>query len=142
MTARRLLVAEDDPNDRMLIRRALAKAALADRVDFVVDGQEAVDFLENLARTPGTSWPVVVVLDLKMPRLDGLEVLDWIRARNDRSNVPVVLFTSSSEPSDIRRAYASGVNAVVVKPSALDDFTRVVSQLGSFWVETNAPPVQ
>lgn len=141
MITRRLLVAEDDPNDRVLIRRALARAALADRVDFVTDGQEAVDFLEGLAKTPGREWPVVVVLDLKMPRLDGLEVLAWIR-RSEHGAVPVVLLTSSSEPSDIRRAYAAGVNAFVVKPSALDAFTHAVSELGSFWVNTNAPPVR
>lgn len=137
---RRLLVAEDDPNDRVLIRRGLARAELAELADFVADGQEAVDHLERLESAPTVSWPRVVILDLKMPRLDGIQVVQWIRGLDVRRHLPVVLLTSSSEPVDIRRAYAAGVNAVVVKPPTLELFTRAVAALGSFWGTMNAPP--
>jgi len=141
-TLKRILLAEDSPEDVELTMAALEEHRLANEVIVVGDGVEALDFLHRRGsfrdRAPGN--PAVVLLDLKMPRLDGLEVLrdmkvdDWLRA------IPVVMLTSSREESDIVESYQLGVNAYVVKPVVFQEFVDAVKNLGLFWAVLNEPP--
>jgi len=142
-TLRRILLAEDSANDIELTLAALSEHRLANQVDVVRDGAEALDYLYRRGtfaeRPPGN--PAVMLLDLKMPKVNGLEVLRTIK--NDRSlqTVPVVMLTSSREEGDLVRSYALGVNAYVVKPVEFSDFMEAVKQLGGFWGLVNeAPP--
>ncbi len=139
---RRILLAEDDENDADLTLTVLREHNLANGVDWVHDGEETLDFLFRRGpyaeRPPGN--PIVVLLDIKMPRVDGLEVLRQIRADPGLSTIPVVILTSSREEHDLFRSYRLGVNAYVVKPVGFEDFSNAVEQLGVFWALVNEPP--
>lgn len=142
-TLRRILLAEDSANDVELTLAALGAHRLANRVDVVGDGAEALDYLYRRAayaeRAPGR--PAVLLLDLKMPKITGLEVLRILRDNPDLRTLPVVMLTSSRQEGDLIRSYELGVNAYVVKPVAFADFMDAVSQLGGFWALVNeAPP--
>lgn len=140
---RRILLAEDSANDVELTLTALAEHRLANQVDVVRDGAEALDYLHRrgaYADRPAGN-PAVMLLDLKMPKVNGLEVLHAIK--NDRSlmTIPVVMLTSSREEGDLIKSYEMGVNAYVVKPVAFADFIDAVRHLGTFWAIVNeAPP--
>jgi CheY-like chemotaxis protein len=139
---KRILLAEDDENDVDLTLTALGENNLANEVDVVRDGQEALDYLLRRGayeqRRPGN--PVVLLLDIKMPKVDGLEVLRQVRADPRLRMLPVVVLTSSREEQDLIRCYELGVNAYVVKPVAFDAFSRAVRELGVFWALVNEPP--
>ena len=140
---RRILLAEDSANDIELTLAALSEHRLANQVDVVRDGAEALDYLyrrgEFAARPPGN--PAVMLLDLKMPRVNGLDVLRTIKADPALQTVPVVMLTSSREEGDLIRSYELGVNAYVVKPVDFGDFMTAVRRLGGFWALVNeAPP--
>jgi CheY-like chemotaxis protein len=139
----RILLAEDNPNDVELTLAALAEHGLANEVVVVRDGAEALDYLRRegpFADRPA-GHPVVVLLDLKMPKVDGLEVLRAVKSDAALRAVPVVVLTSSREDRDLAEAYALGVNAYVVKPVAFDEFVRAVRDVGAFWAVLNeAPP--
>lgn len=140
--ARPILLAEDNPNDVELTLTALRGLHLANEIVVVHDGTEALDFLQrrgSYAKRANVD-PAVVILDLKMPRVDGLQVLREIRANDAIRTVPVVILTSSREESDLLRGYALGANAFVVKPVDFDEFVHAVSQLGVFWTQVNEPP--
>jgi CheY-like chemotaxis protein len=138
--ARRILLAEDDPRDVELILQGLrAAGVLAAEVDVATDGQAALDFLLSSAAVPG-GLPVLVMLDLKMPRMNGLDVVSEMRAIEALSKVPVVMLTSSREASDVEAAYRLGANAYVVKPVAFRDFVETVRVLAQFWAKLNEPP--
>ncbi len=141
-SVRRVLLAEDDENDVDLTLSALAKHKVANGVDVVSDGDEALDYLFRRHRFANRSPepPVVVLLDIKMPKVDGLEVLRQIRADPMLRLLPVVILTSSREEQDILRSYSLGVNAYVVKPVDFTSFAEAVGQLGVFWTLTNEPP--
>jgi CheY-like chemotaxis protein len=136
------LLAEDDPNDVELTLEAMAEHNLANRVVVVHDGVEALAYLRREGafseREPGD--PAVVLLDIKMPRMGGLEVLREIRADPALKRLPVVILTSSREERDIVTSYDLGVNAYVVKPVAFDSFINAVKQLGVFWALINERP--
>ena len=138
----RILLAEDDPNDVELTLMALADYNLANEVVVVSDGEEALDYLyrrgDFKSRHPGN--PVVMLLDLKMPKVDGLEVLRAIKADEQFKTMPVVVLTSSREESDLAESYQLGVNAYVVKPVDFHEFVNAVKQLGVFWAAINEPP--
>ncbi len=139
---RRILLAEDDPNDVELTISALEKRHLANEVDVVKNGAEALDYLFRrgpYAARPN-DCPAVVLLDIKMPKVDGLEVLRQIRADPHLKMLPVVMLTSSREEGDLLRSYELGVNAYVVKPVDFDQFVQAVSDLGMFWAVVNEPP--
>jgi len=144
MTAqlRKILLAEDDSNDVELTLMALRERNLANHVDVVGNGAEALDYLFRRGayaeRAPGR--PVVLLLDIKMPKVDGLEVLRQIRAESSLQTLPVVILTSSREEGDLIRSYQLGVNAYVVKPVDFDQFVHAVSELGMFWAVINEPP--
>jgi len=140
---KRVLLAEDSARDVELTLEALAEHHLANEVVVTRDGAEAWDYLNRRGKYAGrpAGNPAVVLLDLKMPKMDGLEVLRAMRADEKLRTVPVVMLTSSREESDVLESYALGVNAYVVKPVAFSDFIDAVKQLGLFWAVVNqAPP--
>jgi CheY-like chemotaxis protein len=139
---KRILLAEDDPNDAELTLRALAKHNIANQVDVVGDGQEALDYLYRHGAYAGrpAEQPAVILLDIKMPRITGLEVLRRIKSDPEMRTTPVVILTSSREERDLLESYHLGVNAFVVKPVEFDDFLDAVQRLGLFWMLVNQPP--
>jgi CheY-like chemotaxis protein len=139
---RRILLAEDDPRDVELTLQTLGKHKLANEIQVARDGVEALDFLHRrgeFADRPAGN-PVVVLLDLKMPRLDGIEVLRQMRQDEELRFVPVVVLTSSAESRDLEECYRIGVNAYVVKPVRFGAFVEAVKQVGVFWALINEPP--
>ena len=143
MSAGRILLVEDNPQDEMLIMRALRKNGLADEVAVARDGQQAVDYLfregEFKARND-IALPAVVLLDIGLPRLSGLEVLARLRADARTQLLPVVIFTSSNEERDRLQSYQGGANSFVCKPLEFAEFTDTVVRLGMHWLANNASP--
>src|SRR5437016_1898069 len=139
---RPILLAEDNPNDVELTLTALHSLNLANEIVVVHDGAQALDFLRRQNRFANREDlpPAVVLLDLKMPKVDGLDALRQIRADARLHTLPIVILTSSREESDLVRGYELGANAYVVKPVNFDEFLRAVSQLGVFWALVNEPP--
>ncbi|WP_426108856.1 response regulator [Pseudomonas sp. TWR1-1-4] len=137
-----ILLVEDDPNDLELTLVALERSQLANEVVVVRDGAEALDYLfkRNIFSDRGDGNPAVLLLDLKLPKVDGLQVLEAIRASEDLRSIPVVMLTSSREEPDLSRAYQLGVNAYVVKPVEFKEFVGAISDLGIFWAVLNEPP--
>jgi CheY-like chemotaxis protein len=139
---KRILLAEDNLKDVELTMAALDEYNLANEVVVVHDGAEVLDYLRQRGtfadRPPGQ--PVVVFLDLKMPKVDGLEVLRQMKGDPDLKNIPVVMLTSSREEQDLIKSYKLGVNAYVVKPVDFQQFVDSVKQLGFFWAIVNEPP--
>ncbi|KTC18438.1 chemotaxis protein CheY [Pseudomonas marginalis ICMP 9505] len=137
-----ILLVEDDPNDLELTLVALERSQLANEVIVVRDGAQALDYLfkrDTFAdRADGN--PAVLLLDLKLPKVDGLQVLEAIRATEALRSIPVVMLTSSREEPDLSRAYQLGVNAYVVKPVEFKEFVGAISDLGIFWAVLNEPP--
>jgi CheY-like chemotaxis protein len=131
-----VLLVEDDTEDVALTLRALGKHNLANRVHVSRDGAEALEYLRSAER------PSVVLLDLKLPKVTGLEVLRTIREDPRLATLPVVVLTSSSEEPDVRRAYALGVNSYIVKPVDFDQFVKAVSDAGLYWLLLNHAPAQ
>lgn len=139
---KRILLAEDNEHDIELTLAALDEYNLANEVVVVRDGAEALDYLNQRGRHAGhaNGQPVVVLLDLKMPRVDGLEVLREMRANPVLRHVPVVMITSSREEQDLVSSYQLGVNAYVVKPVDFQKFVESIKQVGFFWAIINEPP--
>jgi CheY-like chemotaxis protein len=139
-----ILLAEDNPNDVELTLKALAQHNLANRVAVAHDGVEAMEYLrcEGAYADRRPCSPAVVLLDIKMPRKDGLEVLREIRSDPSLKMTPVVILTSSREEQDIVTSYNLGANAYVVKPVDFQSFIAAVEQLGVFWALINEPPVK
>ena len=139
---KRILLVEDNHRDVELTLSALEEFNLANEVVIARDGVEALDYLYGRSQFTGhgNGLPVVVLLDLKMPRLDGLEVLRQIRNDATLKAVPVVMITSSREEQDLVRSYELGVNAYVVKPVDFQKFVESIKQIGFFWAIINEPP--
>ncbi len=137
-----ILLVEDNPKDLELTLLALEKSHLANEVVTVRDGVAALDYLfrraDFVGRPPGN--PALILLDVKLPKLDGIEVLQQIQADEGLRAIPVVMLTTSSEEQDVLRSYEFGANAYVVKPVAFKDFVEAVQALGAFWAVLNAPP--
>jgi CheY-like chemotaxis protein len=135
----KILHVEDNPDDVMLMNLAFSRAGIAAKLHVVNDGDQAIAALENSALGGGT--PVCVLLDVKLPRVSGLEVLAWIRNQPSLKRLPVILLTSSSQTADINRAYDLGANSFLVKPPDLDSLTQLVKTVAHYWVQTNVRPV-
>lgn len=139
-----ILLVEDNPNDVELTLYALRKNNLVNRIEVVRDGAEALDFLfctgAHAHRTMENN-PRVILLDLKLPKVDGLEVLKRLKADARTRTIPVVVLTSSREERDIVESYRLGVNSYIVKPVDFGQFTQAVQQLGLYWLLLNQPPV-
>jgi len=142
MMLKPILLVEDNPNDLELTLIALAKSQLANEVVVVRDGAEALDYLHRRGefRERAVGNPAVILLDLKLPKVDGLEVLKEIRETEALKSIPVVMLTSSKEEQDVVRSYELGVNAYVVKPVDFTEFVRAIADLGIFWAVLNEPP--
>ncbi len=142
MKLRSILLVEDDPNDIELTLDSLRESNLANEVLVVRDGVEALDYLYRRAGFAGrpAGNPVVILLDLKMPRMDGLEVLRQLKSDQKMRLLPVVMLTSSREARDLKECYKLGVNAYVVKPVLFGEFVEAVRKIGIFWALINEPP--
>ena len=137
-----ILLVEDNPKDLELALLALERSNLANEVVTVRDGAEAIDYLfrqgEFQSRPEGN--PAVVLMDLKLPKIDGIEVLERVRSVEHLRSIPVVMLTTSREEKDLVRSYKLGVNAYVVKPIAFNEFIAAIQDLGVFWAVLNEPP--
>ena len=136
MSSQNILLVEDNPDDRDLTIMALKGSNIANEIDIAGDGEEALQYFEDRSRP----LPVLVLLDLKLPRIMGLDVLQRLRAEERTKLVPIVVLTSSQQESDRYQSYVGGVNAYVVKPVEFDAFFEAVKQLGLFWLVINEPP--
>ena len=142
MNIKNILLVEDDPRDMELTLTALEEHNLANRVAVVVNGEEALDYLyyRGKFKMRAGGDPVVVLLDNKMPKVNGLEVLKTMKGDEHLKIIPVVVLTSSREAPDLIEFYKHGVNAYVVKPVDFNEFMKAVKQLGIFWAAINEPP--
>jgi two-component system, response regulator len=139
-----VLLVEDNVHDAEMTIRALRKVNLSNNLVHVKDGEEALDFIfaqGKFSDRQQTDLPKVILLDIKMPKVDGIEVLRQLKSRESSKAIPVVIMTSSKEEQDIINSYQLGVNSYVVKPVDFEGFARAVSQLGMYWLLTNQPPL-
>lgn len=141
-TLKNILLAEDNPNDVELTLTALADYNLVNHVVVVNDGAQALDYLYHRGQFQNrpNGNPAVMLLDLKMPKVDGLEVLRQVKADATLKTIPVVVLTSSREESDLVQSYQHGVNSYVVKPVDFSQFMNAIKQVGAFWAVLNEPP--
>lgn len=139
-----ILLVEDNPRDAELAQHALKERNLADKLVWVQDGAEALEFLFGSGASNGHQKlhhrPKVILLDLKLPKVDGLELLKRLKGNEESRTIPVVVLTSSHEEQDIVRSYQLGVNSYIVKPVNFDNFSEAVAQLGCYWLLLNQPP--
>ncbi|MCP4898127.1 MAG: response regulator [bacterium] len=142
MERKKILLVEDNPDDEALTIRALTRAKVANEVIVVRDGVEALDYLFKDGDEPaaGTDLPQVILLDLKLPKIDGLEVLRRVRANDKTKYIPVVILTSSDEEKDLVEGYRLGANSYVQKPVDFTEFADAVQQLGLYWLLVNQLP--
>lgn len=143
MTEQSILVVEDQEDDILLLKRAFRKAQVTTPVQVVTDGEAAIDYLSGkreFADRDRFPIPGVVLLDLKLPRKSGHEVLEWIRSHATLRRLPVVILTSSRESIDLDRAYDLGANSYLVKPVEFDSLTQMVQTLGLYWIKMNQGP--
>jgi two-component system response regulator len=138
-----ILLVEDTPQDLELMLRALRKANLVNRVEVARDGVEAIEFIFGEGAHEGRNiedGPKVILLDLKLPRIDGLEVLRRLKSDSRTKTIPVVVLTSSKEQADVVESYKLGVNSYIVKPVNFERFAAAVQELGMYWLLLNQPP--
>jgi CheY-like chemotaxis protein len=135
-----ILHVEDDPNDVLLIGLAFRKSGIAAGLHVVNDGEQAIQYLAGqgaYANRQTFPLPTFVLLDLKLPRRSGLEVLSWARGQEDLRRLPIVMLTSSNQQADVKKAYDLGINSFLVKPSALEDLTETVRRVCTYWLDLN-----
>ena len=138
-----ILHVEDDPNDALLFQHACRKAGVSFELQSVNDGDQAIAYLcgqEKFSDREKHPFPELILLDLKMPRLSGFDVLAWLRKEGGCQNVPVIILTSSNHESDIKRAYDLGANSYLVKPADFERLSEIVKLLDSYWVLLNERP--
>ena len=138
-----ILLAEDDPNDVLLIQRAFQKAGLRDALKVVRDGEQAIEYLDGrgtYSQRDRFPLPFMLLLDLKMPGTDGFEVLHWVRSEPDFKRLLVVVLTSSNLQADIDRAYELGANSYLVKPVEFDQMVNMIQRFEAYWTEINRFP--
>jgi two-component system response regulator len=139
-----IILVEDNQDDANLAIRALKKKKLSNKLIHLKDGQEALDFIFGKGQYEGKgieTSPKVILLDLKMPRVNGIEVLEKIKSDKRTSGIPVVILTSSAEDPDVKRCYELGANSYIVKPVEFENFSKTVIELGMYWVVLNHPAV-
>jgi len=138
-----ILLAEDDPNDVLLIQRAFQRSLVANPLQVVRDGEEALAYLSGqglFADRERHPLPVLMLMDLKMPRKSGLEVLEWVRQQPGLKRLPIIVLTSSNQSPDINRAYELGANSYLVKPAGFDSLLDLVKNLDMYWLILNEKP--
>ena len=141
--AAEIILVEDNPSDADLIKRALNKNNVANKILHLKDGQEVLQYLFGEGQWKGrttANTPKVILLDLKMPKVSGIEVLKKIKSNDETRSIPVVILTSSKEDPDIKECYKLGVNSYVVKPVGFEEFSSTVAQLGLYWLLINQQP--
>lgn len=139
MNSKEVLLIEDNPSDIELTKRAFKKNHILNKIVVMEDGQEALDYLFNTLNSPD-QLPVVTLLDLKLPRIDGIEVLRRIRSDARTKHMPVVMLTSSKEEVDVAAAYDNGANSYIRKPVDFEQFVESIHTLGIYWLSLNEPP--
>ncbi len=142
-TAINILVADDDPDDRLMIKEALEEARLANGIDFVEDGVDLMDYLQRRGKhtdRPGSSNPDLLLLDLNMPRKDGREALEEIRADSDLKRIPVIVLTTSAAEEDIAQTYDLGASSFITKPVSFDDLVRTMKTMTDYWLQIVSLP--
>lgn len=132
-----ILLVEDDQNDVLLIKRAFQKVNIANPIIVLHDGEQAISYLAGREPYANRSLPIIVLLDLKLPRRSGHEVLEWLRQQQRLKRLPVVVLTASSESSDVNRAYDLGANSYLVKPVTFDALVEMVKTLNMYWLILN-----
>lgn len=140
-----LILIEDNPHEAELTIRSLKKHNLANHLVHIDDGEDAMDFLFSTgqyADNTGKLNPKVILLDLKLPKVSGLEILQALKADETTKNIPVVVLTSSKEESDVFESYKLGVNSYIVKPVNFESFSKAVAEIGLYWLLLNEPPVK
>jgi CheY-like chemotaxis protein len=138
-----ILIVEDNPTDILLIRRAFDRAKLANPVQFVTDGDAAVDYLSGEGTYRDRTQfplPILILLDLKLPKRSGLEVLEWLRTQERLKRIPVVALTSSTQDRDVNAAYDTGVNSYLVKPVEFDGLLEMLKTVNFYWLMLNERP--
>ena len=138
-----ILIVEDNPTDVMLIRRALARLKIANPVQVIADGDRAVDYLsghDDYADRMQFPLPALILLDLKLPRRSGLEVLEWLRRQEGLRRMPVVMLTSSRQSDDVNRAYDLGANSYLVKTVEFDGLQEMLGTINTYWIDWNEKP--
>ncbi|WP_202318752.1 response regulator [Archaeoglobus neptunius] len=133
MKTERILLVEDNPDDIFMIKRAFEKAGIVNPVDVVEDGERAIEYLNSYS-------PVLILLDLKLPRISGFEVLEWIKTREKLRRIPVVVLTSSRNGRDVNRAYDLGANSYIVKPVRFEDLLDLTKHINIYWLMLNEKP--
>jgi CheY-like chemotaxis protein len=138
-----ILLVDDSPNDVTLIKAGLKEAHFGNDIIVAEDGEEALDFLYTRGKFVGYSdeKPIFILLDIKLPLMNGIEVLKVIRADTSFNHVPIIMLTSSRDTHDLQECYDNGANSFVVKPVNIVDFMEVVKDIGQYWVVINEPPV-
>ncbi len=145
MDKKHILLVEDNSDDEELTIRALRKNNIINEIVVVRDGQEAIDYLLGQHKYKNrdiTDVPVIILLDLKLPKVDGLDVLRRIRGEESIAVIPVIVLTSSKEEQDIIRSYRLGANSYVIKPVDFDQFNEAIQTLGIYWLLINEPPIK
>jgi two-component system, response regulator len=135
-----VLLVDDDPNDEELAKIALETLSVPHTLIIKRDGAEVLEFLRALEGPSDSSWPQLILLDLKLPKVDGLEVLRVLRSEEKTQTLPIVIFTSSSELRDLERSYELGANAYIRKPVDFSDYRKTMEDMGRFWLLRNNPP--
>ncbi len=138
-----ILIVEDNPDDILLLQRAFKKARIANPIYVANDGEEAIAYLSGKRKYGNREdfpLPVLVLLDLKLPRKSGFEVLEWVRRQNGLRRIPIVVLTSSSETTDINKAYDLGANSYLVKPVSFNSLLDLTANLHIYWIILNEPP--
>jgi two-component system response regulator len=138
-----ILLVEDNIDDAEMTIHALSKSNLANKLIHATDGEEALDFLFGKGKYTGRDVnlkPRIILLDLKMPKINGIEVLEKVKSNNATKKIPVVILTSSKEDPDVSRCYDLGANGYIVKPVEFDGFTKAISELGMYWMLLNHAP--
>jgi CheY-like chemotaxis protein len=138
-----VLLVEDNPNDALLAIRSLKESKLANEIVHLKDGQEAIDYLLQQGSYAGKKvfLPKVILLDLKLPKVNGLEVLKALRANPETKLVPIVILTSSQVESDLIESYKLGANSYIVKPVDFENFSKSIREVGLYWLILNKPPI-
>lgn len=138
-----ILIAEDDADDRFLLQTVFEERGFTDRIEFVENGVELIDFLDDIQakKAPGNAYPAFILLDLNMPKKDGREALREIKLHPVFKKIPVIVFTTTKSETEIRRCYELGANTYVVKPVSFDALIKVVEDIRSYWINTASIPV-
>jgi len=137
-----ILLVEDSTDDALLTKRALTKSGLTNKLHHVIDGAEALDFIfckGVYASRNYKEYPKLILLDLKMPKVSGIQVLEKVKSDPDLKSIPVVMLTSSNESPDIEKCFALGANSYIVKPVDSDNFFKAIKEIGLFWIKLNQP---